>query len=381
MRRYALWALLLLAATPARAGRTAAAREQVVKGDFTRATVLYSRERLTRKPERAAEYAYALAAAGYGDLALGHLDHALALQEKNPSKSAEVNYLASEVFRIGGQSDIAAELALEGSRPAWLPDGFSPPAAAKEVRGLPGFDEETAIANSLLLQNRYYTAAARYQRIVEVYPNEPLGYAGFAVALEKIGAYRKAARAVARSLELQKGKLSPEEEQIYELHRQELEQRTQEPPPVERWPRRANLALKGRYLAFVGGNLHRSSQNTVSSLDARLGKFFTNRVEGSVTAGYTGGNIPKDYRGASFGLAGRYHQPLPVPAPVNATLGTRLEYLPRPSAKTSVVLSPGLSWVRESGSFDIFYEYGVSGPLKKTKTVSVGYTVYFKARK
>ncbi|MGQ0645383.1 MAG: hypothetical protein ACT4O3_07820, partial [Elusimicrobiota bacterium] len=187
----------------------------------------------------------------------------------------------------------------------------------------------------------------------------------------------QAARAVGRSLELAGAGMPAEDRAAYEAHKAELESRTLSPPGPAGPARKANLALKGRYLAFLGGNVNRTSQSTVSSVNGRLGKFFTDRVDASLTAGYTAGNLPKKYRGASFGLASRYHQPLPVPAPLNATFGARLEYQPRPSQKTSFVLSPGLSWVQETGSLDLYYEYGVSGRLKKSKTISLGYTVYF----
>jgi hypothetical protein len=54
-----------------------------------------------------------------------------------------------------------------------------------------------------------------------------------------------------------------------------------------------------------------------------------------------------------------------------------MDYNPRPSNKMSVVISPGLSWVVENGSLDLYVDRGLSGPLKKTNTLSLGYTTYF----
>jgi hypothetical protein len=378
VKRAALLALLALTslAPAASAAGLRRARAHLLNGRARQAVADYGRVRLTRSPETAAEYAQALAAAGFKDLALGHLDQALVLQENNPAASGAVNFHAARVFERLGQADVAAELDAQAVRPAWHAAGTGAPATPAPAART-DLRDDLLIANGLLLQRRYFTAVDRFQRLAADHPAEPRVFAGYAVALEKVGAFRKAARAVARAVELEGPGMSASRRETYEAHRRELESRPQTPPAPLPVARRANRTLKGRYLAFLGGNLHRTPQSTVANLNGRLGKFFTNRLDASLTAGYTGGNLPKDYRGASVGLAGRYHQPLPVPAPLNATLGSRVEYRPRPSRKTSVVVSPGLSWVREAGSFDLFYEYGVSGPLKETGTVSFGYTVYF----
>lgn len=378
-RRPAILTLLIpaLLAAPAAAG-TRSARDSFKKGDYPQAIVQYSKIRLTRSPEKAAEYAHALALGGFKDLALGHLDQALALQQNNPAASGIVNFHAARVFQALGQEDVAQELASQAVPPDWLAGAAMPkavPAPAPEAKG--DLENDLVLANSLMLQRRFYTAVDRFQRLAAGHPNEPRVYAGYAIALEKIGAYRKAARAVARSMELEGPALTGEKRDDFESHKQELEARPQAPPPSVSLAKRANRTLKGRYLAFVGGNINRTARNTVSNLNTRVGKFFTNRFDAGVTAGYTAGNIPKKYRGASFGLAGRYHQPLPVPAPLNATFGSRVEYQPRPDKKTAVIVSPGLSWVQETGSLDLFYEYGISGRLKKTSSISLGYTVYF----
>jgi hypothetical protein len=378
MRRRALLLLLALLPAAASAGKGPAGRSHLLRDEPAEAVAAYSRVRLTKNPAVAAEYAYAAALAGFKDLALGHLDHALELQQNNPTADGTVNYFAARVFDALGQDDIAAELSAQGVRPAWVPENFAPRRPAPEPPPFHAGDYATdvALANTLLFQHRYYTAADRFQRLVTRYPNDARSFAGYAIALEKIGAYRKASRAVARALELEGAGISPEKKAVYTAHKQELETRAQTPPAPLPLASKANLSLKGRYLAFLGGNISRNNANTVSNVNARLGKFFTNRFDASVTSGYTGGNIPDDYRGVSFGLAGRYHQPLPVQAPLNATFGSRVDYQPRPSKKTAVVVSPGLSWVTESGSFDVFYEYGVSGRLKKAGTISVGFTSY-----
>ncbi len=369
-------ALGALWTAPALAGLRRA-REESRQGRHGEALVSYGRLRLTKSPELAAEYAHALALAGFQDLALGHLDQALALQENNPAASGAVNFFAAKVFERLGQADVARELAVQSVRPARFRDGAPSAPTPSAAEAKPDFQTDLLMANSLLVQKRYYTAVDRFQKLAAARPDEPRVYAGYAIALEKIGAYRKAARAVARSLDLEGAAMPEEKRKTFQAHQRELESRPQAPPSSLPPARKANLALKGRYLAFLGGNINRTSQNTVSNVNGRLGKFFTNRFDASLTAGYTGGNIPKKYRGASAGLAGRYHQPLPVPAPLNGTFGARVDYQPRPSRKTSLVASPGLSWVQESGSFDLFYEYGVAGRLKKTSTVSLGYTAYF----
>ena len=139
--------------------------------------------------------------------------------------------------------------------------------------------------------------------------------------------------------------------------------------------------LKGRYLSFFGGSVNHTAEDTVINLNARAGKFLTNRIDAAVNLGLISGYDASDYNGLTFGVSGRYLHPLPIDAPMSATLGARLQYLPAPSDQTSLFLAPGLSYFLPSGSVDLTLDWALSGAIKGTKTLSLGYTVYFGGRR
>ncbi|HRY30315.1 MAG TPA: hypothetical protein P5079_09810, partial [Elusimicrobiota bacterium] len=174
--RRALFALVLLSSTalPAHAGLEEA-RARLLQGDFSGAVLSYSGIRTTHDPERAAEYAYALALAGFDDLALSRLDQAGILLNKNrPEKNGTVNFFAAQVFALLGDDDIAGELALQSApRPAWMAGAVPPPRSSPAPRRPSAFSADMAVANNLLVQKRYYTAARRFQRMGGSYPREP----------------------------------------------------------------------------------------------------------------------------------------------------------------------------------------------------------------
>lgn len=369
MRRLTAAALLtsLLAAGAFAAPARDNARDLLKKGDFAGAAVKYSSlAKGSQDAALVAEYGYALALAGFADFSLAQVDRALQLDATND----EVLFHASKVLAAAGLADAAQEI----SRPApgWL--GGPGPEIAKLDRPETGaFKEELRSAANLMGQRRFASAVERFSRITRKHPGERLGWSGYAIVLEKIGAYQAAGRAVGRDIELSK-QAEEETQALMAEHKQELESR---PKLVRVPPQKANDYLKGRYLSFFGGNLVRTPDETVINLNGRVGKFLTNRVDAGVSAGLVTGHDDSDYNGLSLGVFGRYHKPLPVSFPLNATAGARLEYVPAPSDNSSLTLSPGLSYFLKGGSVDLILDFAVSGPFKGTKTLSVGYSVYF----
>ena len=156
-------------------------------------------------------------------------------------------------------------------------------------------------------------------------------------------------------------------------YKQELEAR----PALETPPKtKANEMLKGRYLVFFGGSVNHTTSATIINLNGRAGKFLTNHIDAAINVGLISGNSSSDYNGATFGVSGRYLTPLPIEAPLSFALGARLQYAPGPADQTTIYLSPGLSYFLPNGSLDLTLDLGLAGPLKDTKTISVGYTMY-----
>lgn len=364
--------LLLIALLTALPGTLSAgtprekARELAFNGAYADAVAAYNPlARASQDAVLAAEYAYALALAGNGELALAHLDRAFLADAANP----EVMFFGSAVFKALGMQLVAKEL--HRPPPAWLAGGGPKIGALKLPAG--EYPDLIAAANLFIYQRRYASAAARFAAIVRAYPDEQLPWAGYAITLEKLGAFKAAAKAVEKDIKLGKGD-DQETVALRTEHKSELEAR----PPVTYNPApKLNEMLKGRYLAFLGLNYTHTEAASIINLNTRLGKFLTNRIDAGATAGFTSGYDDSDYNGLSFGVSGRYNKPLPVSLPLSFTSGARLEYRPGPENNFAVVLSPGLSYVLANGALDLYLDFALTGPSKGTQTISLGYTIYF----
>ncbi|MEK7747092.1 MAG: hypothetical protein AAB576_10525, partial [Elusimicrobiota bacterium] len=185
------------AAVSARLPVREAAREHFRGGSYAEAAAALSpMARKSSDPGLVGEYGYALAAAGFKDAALAQLDRAYALGWENP----EVLYYASSALGVLGLADAAEELSRP--EPAWLSGERveAPKVESKAVRKDPAPDLEEA--RTLLEGERYLAAAVRFDEITRKRPEEALGWAGYAVALERIGAYRTAAAAAREDIRL-----------------------------------------------------------------------------------------------------------------------------------------------------------------------------------
>ena len=342
------------------------ARALVLSGDYAGAAAAYNPlARGSQDAALAAEYAYALALAGQGDLALAHLDRAFLADAADP----EVMFYASAVFDAFGMQLVAKEV--RRAPPVWL--AFSPPKMTALERPSGEYQEMLDGANLLISQRRFASAAVRFAAIVRAYPDAQLPWAGYAIVLEKLGAFKAAAKAVEKDLKLGKQE-DPDTVKLLTEHKAELEAR----PPVTYDPApKLNEMLKGRYLSFFGLSYNHTETGSIFNLNTRVGKFLTNRFDAGATAGITSGYDDSDYNGLNFGVSGRYNKPLPVSMPLNFTAGTRLEYQPGPANNLAFVLSPGLSYVLANGALDFYLDFSLTGPNKGSQTLSLGYTVYF----
>ncbi|MBI4351183.1 MAG: hypothetical protein HY550_07070 [Elusimicrobia bacterium] len=364
--------LLLIALLAALPGALSAgsprekARESALDGAYADAVAAYNPlARGSRDAVLAAEYAYALALAGNGELALAHLDRAFLADAANP----EVMFFGSAVFQALGMKLVANEL--HRPPPAWLAGGAPEIAALKLPAG--EYPDLIAAANLFVYQRRYASAAAHFAALVRAYPDEQLPWAGYAIVLEKLGVFKAAAKAVEKDIKLA-GEEDRETMNLRAAHKKELEAR----PPVAYNPApKVNEMLKGRYLVFLGLNYTHTEAASVINLNTRLGKFLTNRIDAGASAGFTSGYDDSDYNGLSFGVSGRYNKPLPVSMPLNFTAGARFEYQPGPENNFAIVLSPGLSYVLANGALDLYLDFALTGPSKGTQTISLGYTIYF----
>ena len=338
------------------------ARKCFIAGNYKEAVAAYAplcAENLDSL--RASEYAYALTAAGYYSPAIYHMDRGMISQPLNP----DVRFYLSAVLSAAGLNDAAAEQ--HAVAPAWLKN--PPPLSGLVIPAAPGeLETQFAYINQLMAQRRYVQAVIMFDSLCKANPRVARCWAGYAISLEKTGAYKAAARAVAADMALTD---STEHRTMAAEYKAQLEKQ----PPLEY--NSLKLSLKGRYLAYVGGGLNSSSGQDIYNINTRVGKFLNDRFDASVTAGLSGGYATQDYNGISLGISGRYNTPLPIAMPLNATLATKIERIPQPSDSIALVLSPGLSYFMDAGSIDLFWDLAVAGTYKGSSTFSIGYTVYF----
>jgi len=308
-----------------------------------------------------AEYAYALAYAGMGEAALYNIDRALITEPLN----AEVRFYLAELLNAAGLEEASSEQS--APVPAWL-GGKPLKLPALEVTVPDGDMERASAAIGLLMaQRRYAESAVLYDRLCAKLPAEPRCRAGYAICLEKLGAYRSAAAEAGKDLALSS---STEHKAAAEDYISDLGKR----PPLTYSS--AKTTLKGRYLAYLGGSLTRADGRSLTAVSARLGRFLSERVDVSLNAALTGGREDGDYNGVTLGVSGRYNKPLGL-TPLNWTLAAKLERVPAPEKNTSLLLSPGLSYFTASGSLDLYLDIALAGAFSGSRTLSLGYTVYF----
>ena len=308
------------------------------------------------------EYSYALAYAGLGEAALASVDRALIAEPLQP----EIRFYLSEIFNAAGLEDASTELS--APVPAWL-KGKSLKLPELDVPAPPD-DFETAAAslNMLTAQKRYAQAAVQYDRLCKAHPAEPRCHVGYALALERLGAYKTAAAEAEKNLSLYK---DPEPQAITKAFIDDLNKR-----PSLKLSSAGKPALKGRYLLFTGGSLNRADERTLYSFSTRVGKFLSERIDVSASAAINGGNALSDYNGLTLGAVGRYNTPLSF-APLNLTLAAKGERVPAPDKNFTFLLSPGLSYFLRDSSIDLFFDMAMSGPYSGSVTLSLGYTIYF----
>ena len=308
-----------------------------------------------------AEYGYALAYAGLGEAALYNIDRALITDPLN----AEVRFYLGELLNAAGLEDASAEEA--APVPGWLKGGplKLPPLEVAVSSG--NFEQASAAISLLMAQKRYAESAVLYDRLCSRFKDNARCHAGYAVCLEKLGAYKSAALEAKKDMELT---ASSEHRGVAQAYISELERAK----PLSFTP--AKLTLKGRYLAFLGGSVTRVNGTSTTAFNGRLGRFISERVDISANAALSGGNADHDYNGLTLGVSGRYNKPLDF-LPLNWTLATKLERAPAPDNNTTFLLSPGLSYFTASGSLDMYMDFALSGAFRGSRTLSLGYTVYF----
>ncbi len=308
-----------------------------------------------------AEYAYALAWGGVPEAALFNMDRALI----EAPLDAGVRFYLSEIFNAFGLEDASSELA--APVPGWLKAPLKLPVL--DVPAPTGdLEHALAVINLLMVQKRYVESAVLFDRLCKANASAGQCYAGYAIALEKLGAYKSAAAEAEKDLALSD---VPGHRTVAQAYITGLEKRA----PLK-YGVSPEQGLKGRYLAFLGGNVSNAPGYSAYSVNGRVGKFISDRFDLSVNGGLNGGNSDSDYNGLTLGCSGRYNAPLSF-LPVNGTLGAKAERIPAPEKGLTFLLSPGLSYFMRNSSVDVYLDIALAGAYSGSRTLSVGYTFYF----
>ncbi|MBI4655640.1 MAG: hypothetical protein HY746_02715 [Elusimicrobia bacterium] len=363
---FMVWVLIFLAygwclAEPST--KLESARETLLVSSMPAQIILkYSRTaKKTSDPKIIAEYAYALAFCGLPEASIYNIDRALIAAPLD----ADVRFYLSEILNAFGLEKASDEIA--SAAPAWLKQPLNLPKLELSVP-VGDFEKSLAEINLLMAQKRYAQSIVMFDRVCRIAPDKSLCHAGYAIALEKIGAYKTSAIEAKKDLELSE---SAEHKKTASAYIAELENR-----PRLKYPEMSKARFKGRYLAHLGGSLNRNSQGTLYSFRGRAGKFITDRLDISANIALDGGNSDSDYNGLAIGAGLRYNAPVKF-APFNATFGAKIERVPGPDDNLIFFVSPGASYFMKESSIDLFVDFALSGPYNGSNTISLGYTVYF----
>lgn len=341
------------------------AREAITSPSVSPQNALINYSAASRKTNSAsvtAEYAYSQAYAGAPEASLYNIDRALIAEPLNP----EVRFFLSEILNAIGLEAVSDEVS--GPVPAWLNAPLKLPALDIAV---PEGDFETASASISLLmaQKRYAQSIVLFDRLCKRLPDNARCHAGYAIALERLGAYKAAAAQAKMNLELSQ---TPGRRSAAASYITALENR----PPLKYSSTLPANPFKGRWLAFMGGSLDRADDNTTYVFSGRAGKFMSERIDLAANAALNGGNPTGVYNGLTLGVSARYNEPLSF-APINGTLAVRVEHIPAPDKNLAFIISPGLSYFLRDSSIDLFWDVALAGAYSGSVTMSLGYTVYF----
>jgi hypothetical protein len=278
----------------------------------------------------------------------------------------DVRFYLSEILNAFGLEDAASELS--APVPAWLA-GRPLKLPALDIPAPEGDFETSFVAiNKLFAGKSNVRSVVLLDRMCRKFPDNSRSFAGYAIALEKLGAYKAAAAQAAKNMALCK---TPERKAAAAAYIADLEHR-----PQLKYTSSADKPLKGRYLAFLGGSLNRADGGTTYSFSSRAGKFISERLDVSVNAALSGGNNDSRYNGITLGVASRYNEPLNF-VPLNGTLAAKMERVPAVDNTFTFLISPGLSYFMPDSSVDLYFDIAFAGPYKKSVTMSLGYTMYF----
>lgn len=313
-----------------------------------------------------AEYAYALALAGYYDGAVVNMDRARLLGKK------DTDFYTAQILSLMNYPELADIFwTTEHSQaaPAWVASSYK--SLAEKHKGTPvigGSDPDTAFrrANELASRKQYVQSVVIYQELADNFPDNSIIHVGFSTVLEDMKKLSPAAK------ELQKGiaLLSPEQtgaSSAFSAHLVSLNNQINA-MDSKTWFERILDEYEPSTIIYAGG----AAGSDVFSLTGRLGLYTNTKTSGSINIGYS---YASSNHAFNIGLS------------AYQTLGRMVfglginEAISSSDDVFSITPAVGLTFMNKDkdASYDILLNYMI--PVKSgyptTLVVSFGRTFYF----
>lgn len=293
MKRYII--ALLLVATAMTSWASSSDRQQcrewILGGSFDEAVGGYAALIEVEKAARnevfgvdedlLAEYAYALALAGYYDGAVVNIDRARLLGKK------DTDFYTAQILSLMNYQELADMFwTTEHSQaaPAWLASFYK--SLAEKHKGTPvigGSDPDAAFrrANELASRKQYVQSVVIYQELADNYPDNSVIHVGYSTVLENMKKLSPAAKELKKGIDL----LAPEQASASAAFNAHLTSLNNQISALnsKTWAERMLDKYEPSTILYAGG----AAGADVFSLTGRLGFYTNTKTSGSINIGYS----------------------------------------------------------------------------------------------
>lgn len=358
------------------------ARNNLVTGNISEAISAYSRilAKDTANSLLISEDAYALAVGGFYDAALIRMDR---IWNIGCGANPEVNFYVAQALALMGYDDIANEFwnnVKYLKAPSWISSEIKN-LSDKFKRKQSGYillsgdlKSDFKRANELAFNRKYFEAIILFDELTKKYPNVVPPYLGYAITLERAGAYTNASKVIDRidSIIGDNPKYSDLKSTL--ANHQSVIRKHVSLQGVQGQMLGQPKAMVGErppMMAYLGGTIMPSS----FYMSGKLGYFMTDNFNASMDVGLS---RVSQTTSSSLGLSMYAHRKTFVWG-----LGLQSNY--SDALSLSYKASVGLSFMNKSrtSSFDVLWDcnIGLSSGNPVTLGLSIGKSFYFGKRK
>lgn len=360
------------------------AREFILSGQISDAVKMYSvlLSKDTFNMTLLSESAYALAIAGFYEVALRRLDVCWNMNTNTDG----LNFFTSQIFMLMGYPDLGSQYWKQKDKliaPDWIKD------EASEIIETHAFHKQNSHpsdpgriisdfnrANELASRNQNIQALALFRRVIHAFPDEYLPYVGYGIVLEKTGAVNFAIEATEKALSLLGNDPSVKETKKLVSDRIEtLRKKASIIPPdmlPGMWQEKTYDPGKTQMMAYYGGMFGPS----LFSMNGKIGLFTHDQGYAALGFGYTKASKNNLY---DMGLSVYLKQGIFV-----SGLGLQSSFSQNYNS-LYFKISAGISLMnnRRTNSFDVFLDFnkGLTENSFDSFTFSLGQSFYFGNRK